>query len=386
MKKSLLALAVLGTFAIAAQAQTNVSIGGVVQANLKSYSIGSSARNTSNEIRIDDDYDSRFWLTGSEDLGGGNSAIFYVENRLNVDVGSAQGTANGLTNGDSWLGLKGSWGQVTLGKHSLMGTAGLATEYVNAAGGAGHASFSSMPGSMLATLSILDQAGGAYIDGASRTFNSIRYVSPNMSGFVGTVAISTANASNEGQAPAAVGGASNYGDGRLYYLQGTYANGPLFLNLAYRNNQVEGRPAAGIDDRQIRLSGHYVLPMGLKIGLQLDRATRQNVGSATVPSVSNSRTAWELPISYQLGQGAIMGSYTRAGDYGSVSNSGAKLFTLGYDYALSKRTNVGVFYSKLSNDTNGAYQPFLAGTSFTGSGLLAGESAQTFALAVKHVF
>ena len=97
MKKSIIALAVCGALTSAAQAQSNVSIGGVVQANIKSYSVGNTARATSNEMRIDDDYTSRFWLTGTEDLGGGNFALFYVENRLNSDVTSTVGVGNGLS-------------------------------------------------------------------------------------------------------------------------------------------------------------------------------------------------------------------------------------------------------------------------------------------------
>ncbi len=62
------------------------------------------------------------------------------------------------------------------------------------------------------------------------------------------------------------------------------------------------------------------------------------------------------------------------------------MYTVGYDYALSKRTNVGVYYSRLDNDANAVYQPFNAGTSFTGSSLVAGETASTFALGVKHTF
>ncbi|MFI4941448.1 MAG: porin [Burkholderiales bacterium] len=242
-----------------------------------------------------------------------------------------------------------------------------------------------------AVTSILDQYGnGAYLDGASRRPNSIQYISPNMSGFVGRIGLSASGgATTEGTQVATAGAPGNYSDGREWFLQGTYANGPIYATLAYRNVTAEGRPAAGLDDRQLRFAGYYILPMGLKLGLQLDRATRAAVSGnvAGTTSTSVSRTAWEIPISYQLGQGDIMFSYTRAGDNGILVNSGAKLITLGYDYALSKRTNIGVWVSKLSNDNNGAYQPFLDGASnFTGSGLLAGESATTWALGVKHVF
>jgi hypothetical protein len=232
-----------------------------------------------------------------------------------------------------------------------------------------------------------------------------------LNGFTGIIGISTAAAGNEGTLSctgfgvtalvsgtglAANGTASTtstptcpqltvagngaYSDGRQYFLQGFYQNGPTLITLGYRDNTVEGR--IGADDRQVRLSGFHTFPMGLKIGGQVDRVWR--ISAAT--GVSASRTAWALPVSYQMGRGIILASYTRAGDYNGVANTGAKMLTLGYDHALSLRTNLGIHYSKLNNDSGAAYQPFLAGTSFTGSALLAGESASTFALALKHVF
>lgn len=375
MKKSLLALAVLGAFAAGAQAQTtNVSIGGVFQANYKSYkaSGATTARTTERENRIDDDFNSRFWLTGSEDLGGGLSAIFYVENRFNTDQQAATATGNGLGNGDTWVGLKGSWGQVTVGKHTWMSAQGLITEMQ-----AGNGSLMAIPTSMLATYTLHNQAGG-YLD-VTRRANSITYRSPNFSGFSGTVGISTASAGNEGQT---VAGGNTYSDGREYYLQGAYANGPLFLNLAYRNHNVEGR--TGTDNRQIRASGSYKFG-AIKVGLNIDRATNKTV-AAGVQTASVSRTAWSLPISYGFGNNTVAFIYGRAGNLGGTANTGAHMWTLGWDYALSKRTNVGVYYSRLDNKSAATYQPFLAATSFTGSALTAGENASTFAVGLKHNF
>jgi predicted porin len=424
MKKSLLALAVLGAFAATgAQAQTNVSIGGIIQANAKSYKVNDSAAGSaraaaaSNEFRIDDDYNSRFWLTGSEDLGGGMSAIFYVENRFNSDVRQSTGNATGagLADGDTWVGLKGSWGQVTAGKHSWMSVQGLLTELMAANGAT-----SSMPTSMLGTYSVLNQAGG-YLD-ITRRVNSVTYRTPVMSGFSGAIGFSPNSGGNEGNLactgatglingpyttgvipattaasgtcgalssnPATVttAGAINgsYSDGREWYLQGAYANGPLWLNLAYRNYNVEGRN--GVDNKQWRFSGFYKIANAFKVGLQIDRATNDTVNTVGAATTSVSRTAWELPLSYTFGNNIVMLNYTRANDLSGTTNTGAKMWTLGWDYSLSKRTNVGVWYSKLSNDTAGIYQPFLAGTSFTGSALAAGESASTFAVGIKHAF
>jgi predicted porin len=409
MKKSLLALAVLGAFASAAQAQ--VTIGGVIQANVKQYKIGNTTRVVQNEIRVDDDYTSRFWLTGTEDLGGGTSALFYIENRLNTDNGSATGVGNGLSNGDTFVGLKGGWGQLTAGKHTMMYTQGLATEL-------GKNGISAIPSSMWGTFSILDEINGAYIT-VSRVQNSLLYKTPNLSGFSGSLGYSTQTAGNEGTvggtstaASCAIGGGtvtvsnagactalggvftagtttanSSYSSGGAVFVQGAYANGPIYANLAYWKETSEGRLATGADKTQYRLSGSYAFPFGLKVGLQYDKAKSEN--SATGAETGN-RAAWELPVSYTFGASTILGSYTKAGDNTvggtKLANTGAKMFTLGYDYAMSKRTNVGVFFSKLKNDTAGVYQPFLAGTSATGTAPVAGESATQFALGVKHTF
>ncbi|RJG03610.1 porin [Noviherbaspirillum sedimenti] len=378
MKKSLLALAVLGAFTTGSQAQTNVSIGGILHANVKNYKISNSARQTSNELRVDDDLNSRFWLTGTEDLGGGLKALFYVENRFNADQPQATGTGAGLANGETYVGLKGGWGQITVGKHSWMSTQGLTTEYVSASG-----NNLAIPTSMLATYSIMDQAVGN-LD-TTRRANSVTYRSPVVSGFSGVAGISTASAGNEG----VIDGTSTYEDGREYYLQGGYNNGPLALALAYRDFTAEGRAAGSNDDQQLRFHGSYKFG-GIKLGLMADRASREAVGGG-----KSSRTAWSIPVSYTLGNNTFLASFTKAGDLSAGNanlaantgnDTGAKMYTVGYDYALSKRTNVGVYYSRLDNDANGVYQPFNAGTSFTGSSLVAGETASTLALGVKHTF
>lgn len=404
MKKSLLALAVLGAFATAAQAQTNVTIGGVVEVELQNYKLsspnaarGAGAGNLQNELRVDDNYNSRFWLTGTEDLGGGLSALFYVENRLNSDIRTSEGaTGNGLGNGDTFVGLKGAWGQVTAGKHTLMAAQGLTTEVLT-----GSNTIASMPSGAFGTYSVLNQLGGfrstvggatvatnvtTYLDAGTRRNNSIVYRLPNLNGFSGTVAVAAAGGNgNEGQA--GVVPARDYSNGREWFLQGGYANGPLYLNLAYWDAAAEGRgvAAAAFDIKQVRFSGSYKIA-GFKVGLQVDRAKIEELQLGGARGVNTSRTAWEIPVSYAFGNNTIFGSFTKAGNRSGVADSGAKMWTLGYDYALSKRTNVGVYYSRLDNGANGAYAPFLAGTSFTGSAPLAGETATTYALGLKHTF
>jgi predicted porin len=411
MKQTILALAVLGAFA-ASSAQAQVTIGGVAQINVKNYKLGNTTRPATNELRVDDDYTSRFWLTGTEDLGGGNAALFYIENRINLDVNNISGVGNGLANGDTFVGLKGAWGQLTAGKHSFIYGEGLLTEALAANG-----TLTAMPSSMWASLTIMDQAGG-YLE-VSRINNSIMYRLPgNLGGFNGALGFSTNGGGNEGTLACTGNGNTNivsgngmnaggtaasttstttcptlttqggvtntkYSEGREYFIKGGYANGPINVNLMYVNNEVEGRN--GTDRSQARLHGFYKFPFGLKAGLIVDKSSTQAVTAGT-GGTHVTRTAWALPVSYVMGNNQFIAEYAKAGDLSSASNTGAKMYSLGYDYALSKRTNVGVYYSKLTNNTAGVYQPFLAGTGATGSALAAGESATTFGLGLKHVF
>lgn len=380
MKKSLIALAVLGAFATGAQAQTNVQIGGRIQATVKSYKVGdvtTAGRVANNELRIDDDETSRFWLRGTEDLGGGLKALFYIENRFNTDQRQSTGLASGagLADGNTYVGLSGNFGQVTVGKHTFMEDQGNAVQYGIKGGQA-------VPSGLLGSKAILN-----YVDGVgaanragistSRVVNSIQYVTPKFSGFQGVVGYST----NPNGAEGVINNTANYNKGQAYFLAGKYSNGPIFVNLAYFDHSVEGQPAAG-DQDQVRLSASYAFPFGLKAGVQFDRANIESGPGV----VDRQRNAWQIPVSYQFGASTILASYTKAGDVDGEANSGAKMWTLGYDYALSKRTNVGVFVGKLNNDANARYQVDGAGGSQNGSGLLVGESARIFQVAVKHTF
>jgi len=191
-------------------------------------------------------------------------------------------------------------------------------------------------------------------------------------------------------------GNSAYGKGQAFVLTANYTNGGIYANFAAWNNHVEGNPggtatavtAATADSSAYRLSGSYKFPFGLKIGGQFDHSALNNVGqSATAAGAKNSRNAWEVPVSYAFGNNTILASYTRANSIkNTAGNNGVKALTVGYDYSLSKRTNVGVYFNKMKNDTNGVYNPFLNSVGLSGSVLLAGESATTFALGIKHTF
>ena len=58
---------------------------------------------------------SRWGLRGTEDLGGGNQAIFQLESGFQLGNGTLSAGGRGFGYG-SWVGLQGSWGTLTMGR------------------------------------------------------------------------------------------------------------------------------------------------------------------------------------------------------------------------------------------------------------------------------
>ena len=138
MKKSLVALAILGSFAGAASAASSVTLYGQVeaeyydlfgkgefangatadvtgltatQAAVKKSTLATAqgllSRSLSQKPRRTD----YVGVKGEEDLGNGLSAIFKLEGNIGVDVGSAN-----LFNRETTVGLKGAFGEVKVGR------------------------------------------------------------------------------------------------------------------------------------------------------------------------------------------------------------------------------------------------------------------------------
>ncbi len=116
MKKSLLAVAAIGAFASAAQAQSSVTVYGILDVGFQGVATrgplaSSNAANTqTNATRFSgegSESTSRLGFKGNEDLGGGTSAFFTAEFGLSpTDATLSGNTGNGLFNRQTFVGLK----------------------------------------------------------------------------------------------------------------------------------------------------------------------------------------------------------------------------------------------------------------------------------------
>jgi predicted porin len=108
-------------FAGQAVGQTNVTIYGIIDSGLEVISNAGTAAQASTLERISSGNlsGSRIGFRGTEDLGGGLSAVFALENGMDVNTGAALQT-NRLFGRQAFVGLQGAWGSLLLGRQNSL--------------------------------------------------------------------------------------------------------------------------------------------------------------------------------------------------------------------------------------------------------------------------
>jgi predicted porin len=383
MKKSLIALAVVAALPSVALAQSSVTISGNIKTGITRFSTDSVTGVGKIKDTAMSDGSSRIILSGTEDLGGGMAAIFQVDNRFNGNDGTSGGaysaTPQGLlAGGNTFVGVKGGFGEVRFGN--------LDTHY-----GKGLDEFGARATSLGASsTSLMDYIGANPIAVTSRTKNVIRYNTPVMSGFSAQIDYSTA--------PFQIEGGSNYqtsttlttinpGKGQASHAEINYRVGPIFAGISIWDAKVENvtnavalAPTAKSGEESMKLYGSYDLGIA-KIGAQYDDS-KLKFGSAA----DQKRKASHIAVTAPVGPGAVLFQYSKAQGISGQSDTGATQVSIGYDYSLSKRTSVGVNYSKINNESKAAYQ-FFTGTGLQNSPATStGTDTSMFYAGVRHAF
>jgi predicted porin len=383
MKKSLLALAVVAALPGVALAQSSVTISGNIKTGITRFSTDSVTGVGKIKDTAMSDGSSRIILSGTEDLGGGMAAVFQVDNRFNGNDGTSGGaysaTPQGLlAGGNTFVGVKGGFGEVRFGNLDVHYGKGL-DEFGARATSLGASS-----------TSLLDYIGSNAIAVTSRTKNVIRYMTPVMSGFSAQVDYSTA--------PFQIEGGTNYqtsttlttinpGKGQASHAEVNYRQGPIYVGVSVWDAKVENvtnavalAPTAKSGEESMKLYGSYDLGIA-KIGAQYDDS-KLKFGSAA----DQKRKASHIAVTAPVGPGAVLFQYTKAQGISGQTNTGATQVSIGYDYSLSKRTSVGVNYSKINNETGATYQ-FFTGTALQNApGVAKGTDTSMFYAGVRHAF
>ena len=199
MKKSLLAIAAMTAFAGAAQAQSSVSVYGIMDAGYAAVSNTTTAGGNTTGLQSGGLASPRLGFKGMEDLGGGTKANFVLEaeiltangqadgNYASTGNGAAAAQSTGFFNRASYVGLSNAnWGDVKLG---LSNTATYDNQIkfdpMKAANLGGFLNTSQQVSTAITGPVITSTTTGTYgqQNGANRGNNAIAYTSPEMYGF-----------------------------------------------------------------------------------------------------------------------------------------------------------------------------------------------------------
>ncbi|MGE5652527.1 MAG: porin [Bacillota bacterium] len=345
MKKSLLALAVLGAVAGAANAQTNVTVYGLLDAGIARETGG--AQGSVWKMATGVQSGNRLGFKGTEDLGGGLKANFQLENGFNVDTGTQRQGA--LFGRQAFVGLSGNFGAVNLGRQYDPLFIALDSVDPFSTGLTGASTNLMAPGSTVF----------APNDQTPRVNNAITYSSPNVSGFSATVLYGLGETAGDNSA------------NRTYALSANYANGPVAAVLAYSSTNA---PANADKAKVLLVGGTYDFGVA-KAHLAYETEKTDTSGA--------DFRDWMVGVSAPVAGGTVLASYIKKTDK-TNSDLGAKQYAIGYTYPLSKRTNVYTSYGHVTNDAN---QDLFAGdASSGGSAPNAGQSSSGFAVGIRHTF
>ncbi len=313
MKKQLLTVSLLTAFAGMAQAQSNVTIYGIVDTGY--------IKETGSDLKMGSWNDSRIGFKGTEDLGSGYKATFQLERRFNPNDGAA--TTDIDWEGASNVGLAGPFGAVRFGRMNEIET------------------------ESFRRLDPFNQEGvGSMLKGTQRTSrisNVARYDSPSFSGFKVALGYYLGENTDRDSAPEthepgaiAEQGANNDG----YAIGLNYDNGSLLLLANY------SRLSDSNDSYVWSIGGAYKID-GFKVGLGFERTDDRGwkLGNYR-PRNESKQNNWILSAEYKTGPHKIAGSFSwidfdnlDEAQYGKDSLD-AKKYSVGYFYSLSKRTTL----------------------------------------------
>ncbi len=353
MKKTLLAAALLAGFAGVAQAETSVTLYGIIDTGL-GYNRISGASDAVNGSRFGMingvQNGSRWGLRGSEDLGDGLRAVFQLESGFDSGNGkSAQGGR--LFGRQATVGLASdSWGQLDFGRQT-----NIASKYFGSidpfGAGFGQANIGT----------------GMSAANTQRYDNMVMYQTPSFSGFQFGVGYSfSADDNKAGQT-----GFHTADNTRAITAGLRYVNGPLNVALSYDQlNASNNLPTEATDatPRSYMIGGSYDFEV-VKLALAYARTTDgwfagpgvngNSILSSAASDISNVFADGFKANSYLVGLSApiggasnLFGTWQRvdpSNDRLTGDDSNMNIYSLGYTYDLSKRTNLYAYGSYATN-------------------------------------
>ena len=328
--------------ASAAHAQSSVQLYGQVDAWIgsqkfpgaqRAWEVGGGGMSTS------------YWgLKGAEDLGGGTRAIFALESFFRPQNGGAgRFTGDTFFARNAYVGAESPYGTLSVGR--LTTQLFISTILFNPFGDSYQ--FSPMIyHTYLGTGTFPVYATDQGVVGDSGWSNAVEYLTPNFSGLTGGAMYSFGNAAGNGGQHKDSAQVLYFGAAFSATVAYQYAN---YSNVAgdFANPNSSG-VVPGLRSQSVAQAGVAYDFRLVKLYLQyMFTHNSLDVGSYHV-------NTGQAGVSVPLGDGSVLASYAYSRDSGGMQQS-RNTWAVGYDYLLSKRTDIYVAYmnDKLSGQSVG---------------------------------
>lgn len=393
MKKSLLALAAMGAFAGVAQAQSSVTVYGILDLGFQ----GTNTRNGSTKTNATlftgegSESTSRLGFRGTEDLGGGTSAFFTAEFALAPTNYNLSGdTGGGLLNRQTFVGLA----------QKGIGRAAIGTQYTPvhlAVGRTDPGQQNNMAGNVIYATNTAQGEGQTTTAYTVRYYNALTFATDRVAGFV-LSGIYNNNNSDTNQTANAGGSTNNnaWGVGLNYVWKklnfdaavqnsqstnwaAQQTTGPALPAAAARANTVAPNPLGTAVNMQQQ---YFAASYDFGILTAYAQYVSNKVSVQANPDNYLSRTAQQIGVRGYItktiegwasgGTGRINANASQS--FGIASLRATQNFTgyqVGTNYWLSKRTN--------------AYAIF-GSTQVSSSSVAVSEGRSSYGVGVRHTF
>jgi predicted porin len=322
---------------------------------------------------------SRLGFRGTEDLGGGLAASFWLEAPITNDDGA---TGVSTFNRRSTVSLSGGFGEIRLGRDYTptfwnntvfdpFGTNGVGTNLI--------------------------QTAAVDFGHPTRASNTIGYfLPPNLGGFYGQLQYGFHEKTKYDPGTATPNVANNSRTGRNIAGRFGYANGPLDVAIAYGSSTIGDQFYAGTTTKLNTLNLGASYDFGpVKLFGEVSR-TKNKVDYEVTPFAAAADvdlTGYLLGVTVPVGAGLIRASYSRVKyDFNevqlpfepSVADPKASKLALGYVHNLSKRTALYATIARVSNKNGAALT--VGGPAFINNAVFTPKNSTGYDFGIRHAF
>lgn len=299
---------------------------------------------------------------GSEDLGDGLKAIWQIAGSVALDTGTGS-----IASRDSRVGMQGAWGTLFAGAWTL--------PYTSAT-----SSFDPFYPTTAGYMALLGNGSASLTDNVSnsssfdrRQENVAQYWTPEWSGLSARFAY----AFNE-EVVKATGAKPS-----LWSASASYARAPWLFTVAHEvHRQYQ---AARGSDSGTKLGASYETSKYRVAALVEHLRYETATGPLTRDAIFVSAVFKDGRFSYQVARSTALAAHgsrsTSVGFINSGDQTAASQMTLGVEYALSRRTSLLAFASRISNQAHAAYD-----FAINGAGVGVGQKPLVAALGIRHDF